>query len=879
MSVSTGDRLGPYKIEDRLGAGGMGEVFRAQDTRLGRSVAVKVSAEQFTERFEREARVVASLNHPNICTLFDVGPNYLVMELVDGPTLADRLAEGQIPLEEALGLARQIAEALQAAHERGIVHRDLKPANIKLKPDGTVKVLDFGLATTGSATASGANSADSRTVLIGTTEAGMILGTAGYMAPEQARGKPVDKRADIWAYGVVVYEMLTGRKLFEGETVSDSLAAVLTKEPEFDEVPMKARRLVQSCLQKDPRKRLQDIGDAHLLLDDTPVVAGPQLPRRTRWLWPAGTAVLAAALLALVVLLLRRTPPPAEISRFQISVPEKVSLAQTGFALSPDGRAIAFEAIENGAQQVWIRRMDSLEAHALPGTIGTRPSAVFWSPDSRFVVFEANNKLKKINIDDGPAQNICDLPSSTNGMFGGSWSRDDVIIFGTTANGIMRVSAAGGTASPVTALDRSNQEIGHLYPSFLPDGNHFVYMRFPTGSRDAGVYVGSLDSKPEQQTAKPLFTGARASISWVASADSRSGRLLFWRDSVLYARTLNVRQLTFEGEARPIVDQVGYNDGPAFVLASASQSTLVYRRGAGEDLVLTWLDRNGKTLGAIGDPGRYSVLALSRDGTRAAVSKLDTGNLDLWLMDLISGVSTRFTFDPSAESSPVWSPDGNRVIFFSNRGGVSGFYEKSANGAGRESVLLQPAPGSTLTDWSRDGRYLIFHGNGAIWTLPLEGERKPFPFLRSTFNALGARLSPDGRFIAFRSTESGRDEIYVESFTPSPNAGSAASTGKWLVSRGGGSGMIHWRQDGKELYYMSLDGNVMAVPVTTSPAFNAGTPEPLFKVPAAFIRSAAPGTLGAVAPDGKRFLLALPKGGDARQEFTVVTNWDAAPKK
>jgi serine/threonine protein kinase len=864
MGVSPGEQLGPYTIQDRLGVGGMGEVFRAQDTRLGRSVAVKISAERFTERFEREARVIASLNHPNICTLFDVGPNYLVMELVDGPTLEDRLKQGPIPLEEALDFARQIAEALQAAHEKGIVHRDLKPANIKLKPDGKVKVLDFGLATTGSAVIA----ADSATVAVGTTEAGMILGSPGYMSPEQARGLPVDKRADIWAFGVVVYEMLTGDKVFDGGTLSDALASVLTKEPNLERVPVKARCLVRICLQKDPRKRLQDIGDWHLLLlDDAPVVALPAPVQRVNKLWPAAAALLAVALVALVIYE-RRPQPPAPTSRFQISIPEKMTFAETGFfALSPDGRKVAFLAVQDHERQIWIRTLDSLEAHPLPGTNNAFSSPFFWSPDSRFVAFEANKKIKKIDISGGPPQDICEV--TTSGTLGGSWNRDNVIIFGGGGS-IFRVSAAGGTATPLTTRDPSlNKDSGHYYPSFLPDGRHFLYMRFPAGNADAGVYVGSLDSEPEQQSKTPLFTTARASISWAPSADSGKGRLLYWRDNVLYARTFNDRQLTLEGEPRAIVDQVGYSSGPAFAMFSATANTLVYRRGTSRDLELTWLDRNGKVVGTVGEAGRYLILRLSPDGTRAAVAKLDS-NLDVWLVDLKSGASTRFTFDPANDSNPIWSPDGKRVIFASNRGGVMGLYEKSADGAGTETVLLRPAPAATLTDWSRDGRYVIFHGADAIWVLPLEGDRKPFPFLRNDFSPAGARLSPDGRWIAFRSAESGREEVYVESFTPSPDAGSAASTGKWLVSEGGGTGMIHWRGDGKELYYLKLDGSVMAVPVTAGPAFHAGTPEPLFKVPAGFART---GALGSVSPDGQRFFLALPKGGDARQEFTVVTNW------
>ena len=879
MPLSPGDRLGPYEIVADLGKGGMGEVWRARDPRLGRDVAIKVSAQQFTDRFEREARSIAALNHPNICTLYDVGPNYLVMELIEGPTLAERIKEGPIPLEEALGYAKQIGDALEAAHEKGIVHRDLKPANVKIRPDGSVKVLDFGLAKSAEQTEVTENSP----TMMSTQ--GMILGTAGYMSPEQARGKEVDKRADIWAYGVVVYEMLTGEKVFDGATLSDTVASVLTKEPNLDRVPLKARHLVRSCLQKDPRKRLQDIGDAQLLLEDLPAAPAPEPParlqRRTNQLWPAAVAFLALALLALIIYG-RRTPSPAPTSRLQISIPENMTFSDYGFfALSPDGRKLAFLAVQNHERQIWIRTMDALEARPLPGTNSAFSSPFFWSPDSRFIAFLAAKKLRKIDVNGGPPQDICDVPSN-GGMLGGSWNRDNVIIFGAGGGSIFRVSAAGGTATPETALDRSMpdhsvKDTGHYYPTFLPDGKHFLYMRFPPGNVDAGVYVGSLDSKPEQQSKTPLFTTARASVSFAPSANSGKGSVLYWRDNVLYARTFNNSRLTLEGEPRAIADQVGYNLNPAFAMFSATANTLVYRRGASEDLELTWLDRSGKALGTIGEAGRYQALRLSQDGTRAATAKLDpvTYNVDVWLVDLRSGASTRFTFDPAYDSNPEWSPDGKRVIFASNRGGAVGLYEKSTEGAGTETVLLQPTPAGNLTDWSHDGRYLISFvagaGASAIWVMPLDGDRKPFPFLRSNFSLVGPRFSPDGRWIAFRSNESGHDEIYVESFTPVVDAGSAASTGKWMVSRGNSAGMIHWRQDGRELYFLSLDGTVMAVPVTANPGFHAGPPEPLFKVPAGFNRA---GPLGEVSPDGQKFLLALPKGGDVRQEFTVVTNWD-----
>ncbi|MBV9744954.1 MAG: PD40 domain-containing protein [Acidobacteriia bacterium] len=411
---------------------------------------------------------------------------------------------------------------------------------------------------------------------------------------------------------------------------------------------------------------------------------------------------------------------------------------------------------------------------------------------------------------------------------------------------------------------------------FLEDRKHFLYMVYNGGS-DGGIYAGSLDANPAQQSTKLLFR-AQGLLTYLPS----TSRVLFVRVGALYSQAFNTRNLAAEGEPIVVQQQVAVETNLLFARASVSEKNLVFRSSSGEDLELTWLDRNGKPLDTIGEAGHYtvlSVLALSRDGTRAAVSRPDaSGNFDIWLIDLKTGAGTRFTFDPAYDTAPVWSSDGSRVIFLSvGRRGGTGLYEKATNGAGAERVVLQPGSARTITDWSRDGRYLLFNGSDTLWVLPLEGERKPIPFLRDNFEGVGARLSPDGRWIAFRSRESGRDEIYVESFSPVVDGGTAASTSKWMVSRDGGAGMIHWRQDGKELFYLALDGSMMSVPVTAGPAFHAGTPERLFSVPAAFMRSNTPGNVGDVSPDGQRFLLALPKGGD-RQEFTVVTNWQSASR-
>jgi serine/threonine protein kinase len=530
MSLSPGEKLGPYEILAPIGKGGMGEVYRACDTRLNRDVAIKISAERFTERFEREARAIASLNHPNICHLYDVGPNYLVMELVEGPTLADRIKQGGIPLEEALNIACQIADALEAAHEKGITHRDLKPGNINIKPDGTVKVLDFGLAKMGGTPT--VQSDHSPTITVNHTEAGVILGTAAYMSPEQAKGKPVDQRADIYAFGAVLYEMLTHTRLHHGETTTEVLASVIKEEPRWDKVPAQVRRLLRRCLEKDPQKRLRHIGDVMALLDDevaAPSSVAAQPARKARRIWPSIAALLFVVGTVFVFIHFHETPRTAlEPVRFKIPLPEKTSLVPSGaFSVSPDGRKVVFAAGgSDGTRQLWVRTLDSLEAHPLPGVEIGNPPPPFWSPDSRFVAYNSGGKLNKVDVAGGPPQALCDLPANT---LGGSWNRDGVIIFGTT-QGLMRVSAAGGATAAITALDASRKDFAHVYPTFLPDGKHFLYLRYSADPANSGVYVGSLDAKATEQSTKQLVATEYGPV-YAPSMDGSTGHLLFLRQT------------------------------------------------------------------------------------------------------------------------------------------------------------------------------------------------------------------------------------------------------------------------------------------------------------------------------------------------------------
>ena len=862
MPLTAGDKVGPYEIVALIGKGGMGEVYRARDPRLGRDVAIKISAARFSERFEREARAIAALNHPNICTLYDIGPNYLVMEYIEGES-----PKGPLPLEEALRIARQIADALEAAHEKlkPIIHRDLKPANIKIKPDGLVKVLDFGLAKMHEPPGE-----DGDTVPMGLTEAGTILGTPAYMSPEQALGTPADKRADIWAFGVVLYELLTGERLFKGRDMGEILVAVVKEEPSLDKVPAKVRRLLKSCLEKDPRQRLQAIGDWRLLLEDAPPPAAQTAPSPSRLGWVAAVVVLALALAALAFVHFREKPAAAPNPvRFQI--PVGVAARNVEFEVSPDGRKLAFiaQGAADGMSRVWIRSLDSLEAHPLPGTESAVFLPIFWSPDSRYIGFGTRNKLMKIDIAGGPAQTVCDVFDGN--PVGGSWNRDGTIIFGTNAGrrSIMRVSAGGGTASPLTTLDDSRSEITHNQPVFLPDGRHFIYLRRSRTPEYGGVYIGSLDAKPEAQSLNRLApTGSSPEYS--PSPGGGVGWLLFLRDGTLVAQPFDRTRLELADEPIPVAEQVGTFIDRSFFSASEN-GVLVYRNAVrAVDLQLTWQDRNGKTLGTVGEPGLYAVL--SPDGKKAVVTREESNalNHDLWMLDLARGGASRFTFAPLRNDYPVWSPDGSRIIFTSNREGPANLYEKPADGSKDEELVLKSAENKIPTSWSRDGRFLLYTAadpktKNDLWVLPDPGTpgSQPKPFLRTEFNEVQGAFSPDGRWVAYVSDESGRNEVYVRGFP---------AGGKWLVSQGGGS-KPEWRTDGKELFYSAPEGTEMSVDVIAGAAFQAGAPKPIFRLP--------PGaTALAIDGDGQRILVSTPTGEQATQPpFTVILNWQAGLRR
>jgi Tol biopolymer transport system component len=880
MSLIAGTCLGPYEILSPLGSGGMGEVYRARDTKLNRDVAIKVLPDLFASdperlaRFQREAQVLASLNHPNISHIYGLeeshGIRALVMELVEGPTLADRIAQGPIALDDALLVARQIAEALEAAHEQGIIHRDLKPANIKLRPDGTVKVLDFGLAKLADpvGVASGPASASmSPTLSIQATYAGVILGTAAYMSPEQARGKEVDKRTDIWAFGVVFYEMLTGQRLFAGEEISDTLASVLRTDPNWSalpaDTPASIRRLLRRCLEKDRKERLPDIVGARLDIKDAhaepkgllPPVAPAPSRTRERLAWGAACLFLTlGGVLGVSYFRKPADPPELRTDIITPATPDPMS-----FAISPDARQVVFVASGDGPTRLWLRWLDATTAQPLPGTEGA--AYPFWSPNSRSVGFVANNKLKRLDLGAGLPQPLADV--TTLGR-GGTWSSDGVILFSRNGtSGLYRVPASGGETVVATKLGAS--QINNTFPQFLPGGRQFIF--YARGQADAqGIYLGSLDTAETKRLVATTSAGAYAPPGW----------LLFIRGATLVARRFDTAQGTLTGDPVTVADPVGAD---AFSAASAvsvsAAGPMLYRAGAASRRQLTWFDRSGKALETLGTPddNNFIAPAVSPDGRRVAVHRTVQGNIDVWLIDAVR--TSRFTVDPGSDGFPVWSPDGSRIAFRSNRKGHFDLYVKASSGAGGEDLLVESPRVKTPNDWSRDGRYLLYTVTDDPktgfdqWVLPLEGDRKPFPFLNAIWDEQNGQFSPDGRWVAYQSNESGRHEIYVRPF-PGPG-------GQLLVSTAGGISP-RWRPDGKELYYIAPDATLMAAPLAVKGGtLEPGTPAPLFRS-----RIWGGGTdlyqrdQYDVARDG-RFLINVTTDDTVTSPITLLQNWKPEP--
>jgi eukaryotic-like serine/threonine-protein kinase len=875
------DSIAHYKISSKLGEGAMGEVYRATDSKLGREIAIKLLPEDFARdagrmaRFSREAQVLASLNHPNVAAIYGVEDRALIMELVEGQTLAERITQGPIPLEEAIEIARQIADGLEAAHEKGIVHRDLKPANIKITPGGAVKLLDFGLAKADGPWATSAAGDEAPTLTVATTGAGMILGTAAYMAPEQARGRPVDKRADIWAFGVIVYEMLTGEQMFGGDTVTDVLASVVRQNPDLNRVPAKVRPLLERCLAKDPKRRLRDAGDAMLLLEgSTPAAAASTSSRTLVWLLCGAAALLAIGLAAVSYLYFRETPPAADVVRFQIALPENVNFTQYGVsAVSPDGRKIAFAAYgDDSTPRVWIRSLDALKAVPLTDArINQLPFGFFWSPDSAFVAYGDSKTLKKINADGGSPETIAEIAP----VVGGTWSADGTILIGALG-GVRKVPASGGSPTPVTKA--ASQQEAHAHPVFLPDGRHFLYLRgLPPGKRI--VLVGDLDAAPDAQSSAPVLT-TDYGVAVVEASAAGPPLVLFLRNDTLFAQEFDMGALALTGSPVPVVEQVAGTPLGAIGHFSVSKNgTLVHRSVTGNSRQLTWFNRQGDIVGRPGERAPYGTMKVSPDGSKAIVVQRDprqADNADLWIVDLANGASTRFTFDPGLDGQPVWSPDGRFIAWMAERNNQMGLYRKAADGTGTDELLAAPKGFTNLTNWTHNG-YLIFTIGGDVQALPVNpdasGTRTPIPVIQSPGNERGAYVSPDNRWISYMSSETGRDEIYVQPFS----VGGQAS-GKWMVSRGT-RGMARWRGDSKELMFVNGDGAVVAVDVAAGPAFQASAPKKLFQMPLDLLSNQNVGTLADAPRDMQRVLMVMPVQESAQRELAVVLNWQAGLRK
>lgn len=893
-ALKSGAQLGPYQVLERIGAGGMGEVYRARDIKLNREVALKVLPDALMHdrerlvRFEREAKVLASLNHPNIAQIYAVEQNALVMELVAGRTLQSPLS-----LKTALNYARQIAEALEVAHEKGIVHRDLKPANIMTTPEGMVKVLDFGLA----AVERSADPSEPGNSATSPTRAGTILGTAAYMSPEQVRGISVDRRADIWAFGVVLYEMLTNERLFKAESIPDTLAAVLSKEPDWSALPaatpLQIRGLLHRCLERDRRKRLQAIGEARIAIEEvlsgTPDDTAPTSTEASAPIWQrslpwAISGVLSLATVLLAFLYLHQESHTTGAVRFEVALPENVTSSGIS-VISPDGSKLAIVATgADGIARLWIRSLDTLGVRPLEGSEGVS-GYPFWSPDNRFIAYLSQGKLKKIAASGGPSETICE----TSTVWGGAWNRDGKIIFGTNT-GTVQIPAAGGSPSFITVGGFS------VTPSFLPDGRHFVYLRYATagGRHIFGIYLATVDTKPEGQPDKPLLPDYTF-VAFGPSYRPDLGYLLFVRGATevgavgtLMAQPINTRRLELAGDAIPIAAQVSNTS-----LSASAQTVLVY--ASGEQALpgsvvagnlrgkLTWFDRQGKILGAFGDTELYRTLSLSPDGTRVAFeapSPTSFDNRNIWLYEFGRGAKTRFTFDQHWDVNPVWSPDGRQIAFGSdrNRRQVFDLYRRASNLVGEDQLLFTSNESKILDSWSPDGRFVLYNNTATpsqLWLLAVSdgAERKPVQLERSQFNQTMGRFSADGHWIAYSSDESGREEIYVRAFEAPSDAGSSAVqrsvTGKWMVSRDGGTSPL-WRRDGKELLFLSRDATVMSAEVDTHGAFRAGIPKPLFKAPTGV-------DFWDLSSDGKRFLMPAPSAGSP--PFTVVMNWQAILQK
>jgi Tol biopolymer transport system component/predicted Ser/Thr protein kinase len=903
VTLASGTKLGPYEITGAIGAGGMGEVYRARDTRLGRDVAIKILPQHLTEkadarqRFEREARAVSSLNHAHICTLYDIGhqdgTDFLVMELLEGETLAKRLEKGPLPTSELLRIAIEIADALEKAHRQGILHRDLKPSNIMLTKAGA-KLMDFGLAKASDAAgtpmlSSLTQSLNPTAKTTPVTAEGTIVGTFQYMAPEQMEGKEADARSDIFSFGAVLFEMATGKRAFEGKTTASVIAAILEREPPPISTmqpmsPPALDRTVRICLAKDPDERFQSAHDVKLQLEwirdagsqagiAAPVVARRKNRERLAW---SGMALFAIVAMLLAYGFIARAPQPARVIVSEISAPSNANFAFGGNvagppAISPDGRRLAFSAIgSDGKQRLWVRPLESATAQPLEGTEDAR--FPFWSPDGRYLGFFANGKLNRIDASGGP---VLAIANASNGR-GGAWGADGTILFTPDSiSPLYRVSASGGTPQPVTKLNASLHENTHRWPQFLPDGKHFLFYAHGDISQNNGAYAASLDGGE----AKLLVRNDSNAVY------APPGYLLFVRQGTLMAQRFDAGSLRFTGEAMPLAEHAGANLALWHgVFAVSENGILAYQVGnpVGENGRLLWFDRSGKQIAETGTFGYFTATSLSPDGSRLAaeIGIPGASGFNIWVFDLARGIPTRLTFSSSIDAAPCWSPDGKTIAFASDRHGKLHLYQKASDGTGTTLPLVEDNAEEDNPSFSSDGRYLLFERLAAtpgshqeIWALPLFGDRKAFPVVQSPqFDVAGPALSPDGKWLAYVSHQSGLEQIYVVPF--------GKGTGKWEVTNSGGSGATRprWRRDGRELYFLSLDNKLMSAEISEQgTSLVVGKVAPLFQTNSMY--SAHLHWPYDVSTDGKKFVVATQIVQGTSGPLTLVTNWPALLKK
>jgi eukaryotic-like serine/threonine-protein kinase len=906
--MQPGTTFGAYEILSKLGAGGMGEVYRARDTRLDREVALKILPEAVARdpdriaRFSREARTLAALNHPHIAQLHGVEEagdvRALVMELVEGEDLSTLIVSGAgnretgtgLPIDEALAIAKQIAEALEAAHDAGIIHRDLKPANIKVRPDGTVKVLDFGLAKAlEPAVAAAGDQLLSPTITSPAqmTHAGMILGTAAYMSPEQARGRVLDRRTDVWAFGCVLFEMLTASRAFSGEDVTETLAAIMKSDPPMArlpaDTPVEIRRLLTRCLQKDRRLRLQHIGDARLELEDAAhptTLATSTVAVRPGWRLWLGVAAIALAAVGAGIGISEWRHSRAMVAplQFAIAPPPQLTFATqpgggTGvapqFAVSPDGSSVVFVAATEKGFQLWHRSLSSVDARLLPGSDGA--AFPFWSPDSQSVGFFADGKLKRIPIEGGPPSVVCDAAQGR----GGTWNSNDVIVFSPTTTGpLQRVTAAGGVPQDISALDLEYGETSHRFPSFLPDGTHFLYAATVgtccPSAKPARTKIGVLDSM-----ATETLTSVESSVAYGAGhllyADPPSGTLM--------AQPFDAANRKLLGEPFAVADGIASEGSRYASFSVSSNGLLVYGRGARRVVSrLTWFDRSSRQLGTVGDPGIIQNMSLAADDRHVAVARIEpkNGNRDIFVIDAATNAENRISFDTSEDDSPTWAPDGRQVLFVGQRADAWAVISKATVAATKEQVLFEHKglfrDNLNVNDVSADGKLVLLQfgrttvGQSDLWVLRA-GTTTLEPYSQSIAFEGDAAFSPDGKWVAYQSSDVGqRANVYVQ---PYPATGS-----KSQISRDVGFKPL-WRSDGKELFFLNDDG-LMAAPMANG--FLAGPARPMFGV-RMLGRGGNAGRQYGVTRDGQRFLVNLPSQESASQALTVTTNWLAAVRK